>query len=352
VKTFTVGFAEAGYNEAEHAKAVARHLGTEHTELYVSPEEAMAAIPRLPQLYDEPFSDSSQIPTFLIAQLARRHVSVSLSGDAGDESFAGYNRYVWAQGLWSRMRRIPLPLRRALMTSVTAISPPIWDRIAGAVMPLMPKRLRVAAAGDKLHKLCEILDATSAPEIYFRLVSHWKQPASLVIDGMEPATLLAHGAAGSPLGDFTLDMMYWDQLTYLPDDILVKVDRAAMGVSLETRVPFLDHRLIEFAWRLPLALKYRGGEGKWILRRVLDRYVPRPLMARPKMGFGVPIGDWLRGPLRDWAETLLAEERLRRDGFFHVEPIRAKWREHLSGRRQWQYYLWDILMFQAWQASQ
>jgi asparagine synthase (glutamine-hydrolysing) len=352
VRTFTIGFNEDGYNEAEHAKAVARHLGTDHTELHVTPKEAMDVIPRLPALYDEPFSDSSQIPTFLISQLARQHVTVSLSGDAGDELFGGYNRYYWAAKLWRWLRVLPKPARSGLAGVLTAMSPSTWNAAFASSSRLIPAAWSHANPGDKLHKLAEILAARSPEEIYLGLVSHWKQPGAVVVGGAEPPTALIEFARQTSLPDFENRMMYLDALSYLPDDILVKVDRAAMGVSLETRVPLLDHRVVEFAWRLPLSMKIRNGQGKWILRRVLYKYVPKELIERPKMGFGVPIDSWLRGPLRDWAESLLDESRLKREGFFHPGAIRQKWAEHLSGRRNWQHYLWDVLMFQAWHERQ
>jgi asparagine synthase (glutamine-hydrolysing) len=344
VKTFTIGFNEEGYNEAVHAKAVAQFLGTEHTELYVTPEQAMAVIPRLSTLYDEPFSDSSQIPTFLVSQLARAHVAVSLSGDAGDELFCGYNRYQMTAGLWRKLSRLPPSLRKLLAHGVTSVSPQSWNRLGAA----LPKSRRGENIGDKLHKGASVLASGSVDELYRKLVSHWDDPAAVVIGGREPATLLTGDAPDLSGLDQIQRMMAMDMLTYLPDDILVKVDRAAMGISLESRVPFLDHRVVEFAWRLPQAMKLRDGQSKWALRQVLYRHVPRELIERPKMGFGVPLHDWLRGPLRDWTESLLDETLLRQDGYFHSEPIRQKWEEHLAGRRNWAYHLWDVLMFQAW----
>jgi asparagine synthase (glutamine-hydrolysing) len=358
VKTFTIGFHEGEYNEAEHAKAVARHLGTDHTELYVTPDEAMAVIPKLPVLYDEPFADSSQIPTFLVAQLARRHVTVSLSGDGGDELFGGYNRYFWTRALWKRLGTVPMPLRRALAAVMVAPSPHTWNRVFALLGPVLPRRLRVQLAGDKMHKLAELVTLDSLEAVYRYLVSHWKHPAEeLVLGATEPPSILSDRAdwPAALTGDrrpFEEVMMFLDQLTYLPDDILVKVDRAAMGVSLETRVPLLDHRVVEFAWRLPLRFKIRDGQGKWLLRQVLYKYVPKELIERPKMGFGIPLDQWLRGPLREWAEDLLSEERLKREGFLDPKPVRQKWREHLSGRRNWAYYLWDVLMWEAWLESQ
>jgi asparagine synthase (glutamine-hydrolysing) len=348
VKTFSIGFNVAGYNEAVYAKAVARHLGTEHTELYVSPQQAMDVIPLLPTLYDEPFSDSSQIPTFLVSEMTRQDVTVSLSGDAADELFGGYNRYLLTNRLWGKLSRLPLLVRRWVVSALTALSPDQWNKILGAVQHFMPTTWRLANLGDKLHKGAGVLGCNSLDSLYLGLVSHWDSPSSLVIGADEPDTLLtASNAPFSGLGGIER-MMALDTLTYLPDDILVKVDRAAMGVSLETRVPFLDHRVVEFAWRLPLSKKIRNGQGKWILRQVLYKYVPKELIVRPKMGFGVPIDSWLRGPLRDWAESMLDESRLRQEGFFNPAPIRKKWNEHLSGQRNWQYHLWDVLMFQAW----
>jgi asparagine synthase (glutamine-hydrolysing) len=346
VRTFTVGFYEADYNEAIHAKKVAEHLGTDHTELYVSPEQARAVIPRLPAMYDEPFADSSQIPTFLVSELARRHVTVALSGDGGDELFAGYNRYLWGRRLWRYLDRVPSSIRRRLAGGVTSLSPATWARFFQRFGRFLPA---VAKPGDKLHKLAALLALPDPDTMYLGMISLWKDPTEIVVQGVEPLTPVTDRANWATLQDFTMRMMYLDLITYLPDDILTKVDRASMAVSLEARVPLLDHRVVEFAWRLPLSFKIRQeGEGKWLLRRVLDRYVPRQLIERPKMGFGVPLDSWLRGPLCEWAEELLDEHRLRREGYFHPEPIREKWAEHLSGKRNWQYLLWNVLMFQAW----
>jgi asparagine synthase (glutamine-hydrolysing) len=352
VKTFTIGFHENGYNEAEHAVLVAKHLGTDHTELYVSAEQAMAVIPRLPVLYDEPFADSSQIPTFLVSQLARQQVTVSLSGDAGDELFCGYNRYQLTHKLWSRLARVPLPLRTLAARALTSVSPNAWNRLMSAAGGLLPHGAGAAQFGDKVHKGAGVLASDSADALYRGLVSSWHDPASVVINGREPPTLLSGNPPDLQGLDDVQRMMALDLLTYLPDDILVKVDRAAMGVSLETRVPFLDHRVVETAWRLPLEMKLREGQNKWILRQVLYRHVPQALIERPKMGFGVPIDSWLRGPLRQWAEELLDESRLKKEGYFHPTEIRRKWREHLSGQRNWQHQLWSVLMFQAWLESQ
>ena len=352
VKTFTIGFNEAGYNEAVHAKVVAKHLGTEHTELYVTPQQALDVIPRLPTLYCEPFSDSSQIPTFLVSQLARQQVTVSLSGDAGDELFCGYSRYLLASRLWNKLSYVSPAGRRLAARGLTALSPSRWNALLGPVQGLLPSSLRRANLGDKLHKAAGVLASANMDALYSGLVSHWDDPASMVIGGQEPPTLLTANAPQLSGLDDIQRMMALDAVTYLPDDILVKVDRAAMGVSLEGRVPFLDHRVVEFAWSLPQSMKLRDGMSKWALREVLYRHVPKALIERPKMGFGVPIGDWLRGPLKEWAEELLDESRLRREGFFHPAPIRQKWAEHSTGARNWQYQLWNVLMFQAWLAEQ
>jgi len=352
VKTFTIGFKEESYDEAMYANAVARHLGTEHTELYVSSDEAMSVIPNLPHLYDEPFADSSQIPTFLLSSLARQHVTVSLSGDGGDELFAGYNRYFWGRKIWKTVGWMPKGLRRVTADILRTVSPGKWDSFFQGVASLTANVGQPRHPGDKLHKLADILAMDEPEAMYLGLVSHWKNPSTLVIKGNEPPTALTDPGQWPSILDLTERMMYWDMVTYLPDDILVKVDRAAMAASLETRMPFLDHRLVEFGWRLPLSMKIRNGQGKWLLRQVLYRYVPKELVERPKAGFGVPIDAWLRGPLREWAEVLLDEQRLRQEGFFNHGAIREKWVEHLSGRRNWQYHLWDVLMFQAWLEAQ
>lgn len=347
IKTFTIGFNEEGYDEATHAKAIAQHLGTDHTELYVTPEQARDVIPKLPALFTEPFADSSQIPTYLVSQLARRHVTVSLSGDAGDELFGGYNRYPFARQLWNKAAPFPFPARTIAAAGIRGVPIAAWNALLKPVRPMLPASLRMANLGDKLHKGADVLGARSIDELYLRLLSHW-EPDAVVIGANEPLTHL-RGNSLSLVGlDAVQRMMALDTMTYLPDDILVKVDRAAMGVSLETRVPMLDHRIVEFAWRLPQHLKLRDGVGKWVLREVLYRHVPRGLVERPKKGFGVPIGSWLRGPLREWAEELLSESRLRRQGYFKPAPIRRKWMEHVSGQRNWQHHLWDVLMFQAW----
>jgi asparagine synthase (glutamine-hydrolysing) len=347
VKTFTIGFHEAGYNEAKNAKMVAHHIGTEHTELYVTSEEAMAVIPRLPELYDEPFADSSQIPTFLVSQMTRGHVTVALSGDAGDELFGGYNRYSWGREIWQMIGWMPKSARSAMASGFTSISPKGWDRIFGALRQVLPPRMHTSLPGDKIHKLAGIMPCSTPEEMYRRLVTHWA-PESVMSGASEPPTALTDHSQWADISGFTQRMMFLDLVSFLPDDILAKVDRASMGVSLEARVPMLDHRVVEFAWRLPLSMKIRDQHDKWILRQVLYKYVPKTLIERPKMGFGVPIDTWLRGPLRDWSENLLDEARLKGEGFFDPEPIRVRWREHLSGRRNWAHHLWVVLMFQAW----
>lgn len=352
VKTFTIGFKEAGYNEAEHAHAVARHLGTEHTELYVTPRDAMDVIPGLSAIYDEPFADWSQIPTYLVSRLARSHVTVCLSGDGGDELFGGYNRHFWVRNLWRKLGWMPRPLRAALAGALTTLPPAAWNATFQQLEHMLPARLRYAIPGDKLHKAAEILAMRSPEDIYLGLVSHWKNPAQLVPGSHEPATLLTDPCHRPDLPDFEHRMMYLDQMTYLPDDILTKVDRAAMAVSLETRVPLLDHRVVEFAWSLPLSMKIRHGQGKWLLRQVLYQHVPKELIERPKMGFDVPIDHWLRGPLQSWAAALIEPGRLAREDFFDPAPIQRKWTEHQSGSRNWSFHLWSVLMFQAWRETQ
>ncbi len=349
VRSFTIGFREQAYDEAPHAKAVAAHLGTDHTELTVEPGHALEVIPRLPEWYDEPFADASQIPTFLVSELTRRQVTVALSGDGGDELFAGYTRYRWAEALWRRIGRLPPVLRRAAAGAITALPPPVWSGLFGPV----PRRWRPRQAGDKLHKLAAILPLGSPDALYRRLIAQWDAPEAMVVGGAEtgigaPGGVLWDEGVAADIPDFVERMQFLDTVTYLPDDILTKLDRASMAVALESRVPLLDHRVVEFAWRLPPRFKRRGGVSKWLLRQVLYRYVPPRLIERPKMGFGVPIDSWLRGELRGWAEDLLDERRLRRDGLLDPAPIRDKWAEHLSGRRNWQYPLWTVLMFQAW----
>jgi asparagine synthase (glutamine-hydrolysing) len=349
VRTFTIGFREAEFNEARYAKAVAGHLGTQHTELYVTPAETLAVVPRLPVLYDEPFADSSQVPTFLVAELARQQVTVSLSGDGGDELFGGYYRYLLAERWWRRLKRTPRRLRRAASSALTAVSPGGWDRVLGI---LGAEGSHYRPTGDRLHKFADVLTAGTLEEMYLRLVSNWPEPARVVLGAAEPPTRLTDPLTRPAIAGAVPQLMCLDLLSYLPDDIMVKVDRAAMGVSLESRAPFLDHTVVEYAWRIPMAMKVQAGQGKRILRQLLYRHVPPALIDRPKMGFGVPIDRWLRGPLREWAGDLLAPDSIRRDGFFDPAIIERTWSQHLEGTRNWQYPLWGVLMFQAWLRAQ
>ncbi|NMQ20638.1 asparagine synthase (glutamine-hydrolyzing) [Candidatus Competibacter phosphatis] len=345
VRTFTIGFDEHEYDEATHACAVAAHLGTDHTELRLSGDDALALVPQMPAMYDEPFADASQLPTHLVMKLARQYVTVALSGDAGDELFGGYNRYVHVPKVWQRMGWLPGAMRSALGAGLTALPSDTINRLAGP----LARRLGIAQPGDKAHKLGKRLhELRSMDDLYVSLVSEWPQVGSMVVGGDIPPNLLDERSRWPRLADPVVRMMALDGLTYLPDDILVKVDRAAMAVSLETRAPFLDRQVVEFAWSLPMCLKIRKGQGKWLLRRLLDRYVPRTLVERPKMGFGIPLDAWLRGPLWDWAESLLAEDRLRKEGYLDPAPIRAAWMAHLAGQASYGYRLWSVLMFQAW----
>lgn len=347
VKTFTIGFHESGFDEAPYARAVADHLGTDHAEMYVTAREAMDVIPGLAGMYDEPFSDSSQIPTYLVSKFARRHVTVSLSGDGGDELFGGYSRYFLTERLWNQLARLPNPVRRAIARSLPA-APALWSAILKAVGCMLPRDWRVRNPRDKVARLAELLNANSPSQLYRLLVSHWPEPAKLVWGASEPLTALTDPMRQAKLREHTELMMYTDLVSYLPGDILTKVDRASMAVGLEARVPLLDHRVVELAWQLPLTLKITRGEGKWILRNILYKHVPRELIDRPKKGFGIPIGSWLRGPLRDWVEGLLDEHLLQAQGYLNSVLIRAMWSNHLSGRVDEQYRLWDVLMFQAW----
>jgi asparagine synthase (glutamine-hydrolysing) len=351
VRTFTIGFYEDEYNEAQHAKAVARHLGTDHTELYLTPDQCLEVIPKLPLMYDEPFADSSQIPTALVCAMARQHVTVALSGDGGDEGFGGYTRYAQAQEICRRMSHVPRWLLRTMSRSLRQVPIPVWDTLASLARPIPAIRLRADGFGYRMLRLADRLDCATPQQLYRHLMSYWFAPSELVVDGQEPNTLLSDAPEERRLDQFTEQMMLLDTLTYLPDDILVKVDRASMAVALEVRAPLLDHRVLEFAWRLPLALKMQGGVGKLVLRKLLSRYVPPELFERPKTGFGVPLYRWLRGPLRDWAENLLDEQRLEQDGYLKPRPIRKVWQSFLAGTSEWAYggeLLWSVLMFQAW----
>lgn len=347
VQTFSIGFNEQGYDEAQYAKAVAKHLGTDHHELYLSAHDALDVVPQLPAMFDEPFSDSSQIPTYLVSKMARRHVTVSLSGDGGDELFCGYGRYFHAERIRRMVERVPSSLRRSVASSM-ANHPGLWGGLFASSNRLLPNRLRLRNPRDKVATLANILGARDDDARYRMLVSHWRDPAAIVAGAVEPLTALSDPALRPAINGSLERMMVADLVTYLPGDILTKVDRASMAVSLEARVPLLDHRVVEFAWRLPVHQKVRNGQGKWLLRQLLYRYVPKHLIDRPKMGFGVPIDAWLHGPLRDWAESLLTERRLREDGYFNPSVIRRMWDDHLAGHVKEHYRLWDILMFQAW----
>jgi asparagine synthase (glutamine-hydrolysing) len=345
VRTFSIGFDDPGYDEGHNAAAVARHLGTEHTELYASPQHALAVIPHLADMYDEPFADSSQIPTHLVAKMTREHVTVALSGDGGDELFGGYTRYFRGEALWRTIDATPRPLRALAASGVRALSPATWS----ALGMVIPEPHRPAQFGDKMHKLAGVLaGAKEASAFYRQVISLWVDPQSVVTGGSEPRGQLEDASVPALVPDFVERMQYLDTMTYLPDDILTKVDRATMAVSLEARVPLLDHRLVAFSWSLPPAMKAGSAIGKRLLRRVLHRYVPRNLVDRPKMGFAMPVGHWLRHELRDWAESLIDERSLAQDGILRPTVISQRWREHRDGKRDWQASLWATLMFQAW----
>ena len=351
VKTFSIGFNADGFDEAKQAKQVALHLGTEHTELYVTPEDALDTIPKLPSIYDEPFGDSSGIPTFLVAKLAQEKVTVALSGDGGDELFGGYNRYLLGEKLWEAISPFPVALRRGVGRALTSISPRIFDMLSYPLRGLLPGYLRVNSVGDKIHKMSRIIGSQTADDLYEGLISQYQEDNEIVLNSKAKFSWADNQVSLVKPGDFVERMMMQDLLAYLPDDILTKVDRAAMSVSLETRVPFLDHELVEFALRIPKSAKIRNGQGKWLLRQILYKHVPKEIVERPKQGFSLPLDDWLRGPLREWAEGLLEEKVLREQGFLDVSIVRHMWQEHLSERRNWQYLLWNVLMWQAWLAD-
>jgi asparagine synthase (glutamine-hydrolysing) len=343
VRTFSIGFDNPGYNEAPYAAAVARHLGSDHTELTVTSRLALDIIPKLAEWYNEPFADSSQIPTYLLSQMTRRHVTVALSGDGGDELFAGYDRYSLTRNAWRKISLMPIALRRHAASALVSVAPERWN----GMLSWLPQSIGVPHIGDKLHKAADVLRLDSADAVYHRLVSHW-EPTELMPTVEEHRSIHHDSSVGDDFPDLLDRMQFLDLVTYLPDDILTKLDRASMAVSLEARVPLIDHRVVEFAWRLPVAAKVRGGTSKWLLRQMLYRHVPRRLLERPKMGFAIPLGEWLRGPLRDWAEGLLAERRLQQGGLLDAATVRQRWQEHVTGKRNWQYLLWDVLMLEAW----
>lgn len=348
IRSYSIGFDEESYNEAHYAKEVASHLGTDHSEIYLTPNEIMSVIPNLPLIYDEPFADSSQIPTYLVSQLAKTKVQVALSGDGGDEIFGGYNRYHFTATMWDKLSKVPFPLRKIMSWLSMKISPSSWNRLASYI----GASKLFADMGTKIYKGSQVMGSRSIEEGYMRLISHWNDPASVVKNSIEPPTLLTGNRPKLEGLSDVETMMMLDMLTYLPDDILTKVDRAGMAVSLETRSPFLDHEVVEYAWNIPIDYKLRFEDNKyttkWILRQVLYQYVPKSLIERPKVGFGLPIGVWLKGPLYDWAEDLLSEKRIIDDGYFYAEPIRRKWKEHNEEKGSWEHSLWNVLMFNAW----
>jgi len=350
VQTFSIGFDYAGYNEAEYARKVAEYLGTTHTELYVTADDALHVIPELPLIYDEPFADSSQIPTFLISQLTRQHVTVSLSGDGGDELFCGYTRYFMVNNVWKKLSLLPNFIRRLVANIIIKTPVSRLDVLFQWLNPLFNRYSQPGRVGDKLKKSAYLINAADVDEFYSLFTTNRVDVDGLLMS--ENHDLHTGGALKENLwlssSSSVSKMMYKDTMQYLPDDILVKVDRATMANSLESRIPLLDHRIVEYAWRLPLSVKYRNGQGKWILRQVLNKYIPEKYFDRPKMGFGVPMDNWLSGPLRDWGEELLDENNLRQQGYFNAEVIRRKWAEHSQGTRNWRSQLWSVLVFQAW----
>jgi asparagine synthase (glutamine-hydrolysing) len=344
VRTFTIGFRDKRYNEADNARRVAQHLGTDHTELVVDPTVAQATIARLPAIYDEPFADSSQIPTFLVSELARRSVTVALSGDGGDEGFGGYVRHHWINRLSAWNRYVPGPLSRTFGAGLRILSPAAWD----ALLRPLPARLRPSFVGDKIHKAAALVALGDTGQIYRQVIAQWAEPSRALRQTNEPSAVWDDPAIANDIADPSARTRYFDMMHYLPDDILTKVDRASMAVSLEARVPLLDHRVVEYSWRLPRSALIEGSKGKIVLRRILHKYVPKTLVERPKAGFAIPIGDWIRGPLSDWAADLLSDSSLAKSGLFNVAEIRQIFAEHQAGIRDWQYRLWTILMFQAW----
>ncbi|WP_405230014.1 asparagine synthase (glutamine-hydrolyzing) [Lentisalinibacter sediminis] len=342
VRTFTIGFDALGFDESEHAARVAAHIGTDHTELFLTGKEAMDVIPLLPKIYDEPHADASDIPAVLVSRLARENVTVAMSGDGGDELFCGYNRYLHSNRIWNAARLVPQSLRRTLSAGIKSLSPSQWDQVSKLIPGHLPR------TGYKLHRLADAIEANGIDDVYKRLISYWLDPSSLVLSSKEPPSFFRDNNRLGRDANFIDQMLFWDQLAYLPDDNLTKMDRASMSVGLETRAPLLDHRIVSFAWSIDQHMKVRNGSSKWLLRKVLYNHVPRDIIDRPKMGFSVPIGEWLRGPLKDWASDLLDSSTLRRQSFLDVDLVTEEWQAHQSGRRDLQNSLWSVLTFQAW----
>jgi asparagine synthase (glutamine-hydrolysing) len=343
VNTFTIGFNSKEFDESKHAEMVANHLGTNHFNKFVTEKDALDVIPNLPDIYDEPFADSSQIPTYLVSKFAKEKVTVALSGDAGDELFGGYNRYIFSQKMFKNISKTPNSIKKLMSKIMFSLSEEKWNFILGRLM-----RNRYSNIGHKIHKTANIVSSKSIRDLHFKLISQIQNPSDWLKDSNEYESVFNDNEDRFKELDSVEIMMAYDLISYLPTDILTKVDRAAMSVSLETRVPFLDPDVIQFSASIPMEFKIRNGVTKWLLREVLYKHVPKDLIERPKMGFAVPLAEWLRGPLKDWAESLLDEKRLHQEGFFNVEFVRDKWSEHISGRRNWSHQLWNVLMFQAW----
>ena len=348
VKTFTIGFGDKRYNEEGDARKVAEYLGTDHTSFYATPEDALNIIPQLPEIYDEPFSDSSQIPTILVSKMAKQCVTVCLSGDGGDEIFGGYNRYVWLDRIWRNTRFLPNVARRSLVNILSCCSSDRFETAFEKIKFMLPKQLRLRYPGAKFQKILDILSVPNVELAYLNLTSNWKHPENLVLGQPEKVHMFEDLSSAGLSGNLKRQMMYCDMINYLPNDILTKIDRASMSASLESRAVFLDHRLVEFAWKLPINMLINKKGSKFILRSMLRKHLPATYWERPKTGFTVPIDTWLRGPLRDWADDLLSSDYLKRKGFFDHKIIQKKWQEHSSGVNNWQYELWNILMFNSW----